>query len=453
MAERVGFEPTVRFPEQRFSRPPLSTAQPPLPRQHETLNVLCLNAERKGWYRRAVSSATEKFRYPWPMLDVVLQGLSILDTSRLDVRTMEEATTFAGAYGFDLSDPSDVDLLWTFFDESVKYLETLLANAEYRTAPEHLRTRKSVLDIRRLVILASDTATHEDQRWACAILRVMHVLVHLQYDPRLRYFEQVQNQILSRLDGHLFTDPESGALYLGSGETGGERIKLLYFKKKDRKDREREIVKLLHKTESLAEEIYDRIGFRLVTETKFDAMRALRLLIDKNVISVANIRPGRSRNRLLDVKRFHFEIDRLSAHVEKSGEDAPYVEKMVRRLERRISLSGLGRSLINPNTSEHYRAIQFTCRELVKVRNPHYRTYDTLRQQLESVHGGLQALQEAFPQPPPLWEHVFFPYEIQIMDVKAYADSVFGRSNHDEYRRKQLLKAQARVFGLVPEKS
>lgn len=386
------------------------------------------------------------------MLEVVLQGLSILDSPRLHLHTMEEATAFAGAYGFDLSDPNDAELLWSLYDESVKYLETLLATAEHRTVPEHLRSRKSVQDLRRVLLIASGTV-EEDQRWCCAILRVIHVLVHLQYDPRLRYFEQVQNQILSRLDAYLFTDPDSGALYLGTGDPAGERIKLLYFKKKDRKDREREIVKLLHKTESLAEEIYDRIGFRLVTETKFDAMRALRLLIDKNVISVANIRPGRSRNRLLDAKRFRFEIERISAHVEKSGEDAPYVEKMIRRLERRISLSGLGRSLINPNTSEHYRALQFTCRELVKVRNAQFRTYDTLRQQLESLHGGLQALQEAFPVPPPKFEHVFFPYEIQIMDVKAYADSVFGRSNHDEYRRKQLAKAQARVFGIPLEKT
>jgi uncharacterized protein (TIGR04562 family) len=386
------------------------------------------------------------------MLDVVLQGLSILDTPRLEVRTMEEATSFIAVYGFDVSDPSDVELLWSLFDESVKYLETLLATPEYRVVPEHLRCRKSVQDLRRLLLLASGSVD-DDQRWACALLRVMHVLVHLQYDPRLRYFEQVQNQILSRLDAYLFTDPDSGALYLGTGEAGGERIKLLYFKKKDRKDREREIIKLLHKTESLAEEIYDRIGFRLVTESKFDAMRALRFLVDKNVISVANIRPGRSRNRLLDVKRFRFEIERIASHVEKSGEDAPYVEKMIRRLERRISLSGLGRSLINPNTSEHYRAIQFTCRELVKVRNPQFRVYNALRQQLESLHGGLQALHEVFPTPPPEFEHVFFPYEIQIMDVKAYADSVFGRSNHDEYRRKQLCRAQARVFGLTSEKS
>ena len=33
------------------------------------------------------------------------------------------------------------------------------------------------------------------------------------------------------------------------------------------------------------------------------------------------------------------------------------------------------------------------------------------------------------------------------MDVKAYADSIFGKSNHEEYRRKQLEAARHRVFG------
>jgi uncharacterized protein (TIGR04562 family) len=54
---------------------------------------------------------------------------------------------------------------------------------------------------------------------------------------------------------------------------------------------------------------------------------------------------------------------------------------------------------------------------------------------------------EAFPKAPKPYDYVFFPYEIQIMDVKAYADSIFGKSNHEEYRRKQLEAARNRVFG------
>ncbi len=359
---------------------------------------------------------------------------------------MEEATGFIQAYGFDPASASDIELLWLFFDDAVTFIERSLADPRHPKIPEHLRNRKAVNDIRRLLLLASESVDKPDQVYACAILRVMHVLIHLAHDPRLKVFEQVQNQVLSRLENYLYVDNETGATFLGRKEEG-EGIKLLFFKKKDRKDREREIIKLLHKTDSLVEEIYDRIGFRLVTETKFDAIRAVRLLLDKNIISVPNVRPGRSRNRLVDPKRLQFEAERIVTHQKKSDEPAPYIEKMIRRLERRIGFSRLGRSLINPHSSEFFRSIQFTCRELVKVRTPQFQIYQRLKQPLEGLHGGVQVLAEVFPKPPSPYEYVFFPYEIQIMDVKAYADSIFGKSNHEEYRKKQLETARARAFG------
>jgi uncharacterized protein (TIGR04562 family) len=359
---------------------------------------------------------------------------------------MEEATGFIKAYGFDINDPHDSELVWAFFADAVVFIEKSLADAQYPKIPEHLRSRKIVGDIRRVLLMASDRTGGADQLFCCAILRVMHILIHVAHDPRLQYFEQAQNQVLGRLDDYLYVDSSTGATFLGHGEEG-TGIKLLFFKKKDRKDREREIIKLLHKSNNLVEEIYDRIGFRLVTETKYDAIRAVRLLLDKNIISVPNIRPGRSRNRLVDLSRLQFEIDRIDAHIKKSGESAPYIEKMIRRLESRIGFSRLGRSLINPHTSEYYKAIQFTCRELVKVVNPVWQTYARLKGPLENLHGGQQILSEVFPSEVPQFQYVFFPYEIQIMDVKAYADSIFGKSNHEEYRRKQLETARDRVFG------
>ena len=40
MAERVGFEPTNELPRCWFSRPVLSTAQPPLQEQQNNLNTI-----------------------------------------------------------------------------------------------------------------------------------------------------------------------------------------------------------------------------------------------------------------------------------------------------------------------------------------------------------------------------------------------------------------------------
>ncbi len=392
-----------------------------------------------------VNSPIQSFDYPWPILKVVLEGSSILDVPRLELKTMDEANAFVVAYGFDPSSPDDVELLWGFYEDAINFIERSLVDPANPKVPEHLRTRKSVSDIRRLLLIASERVGNSDQMHACAILRVMHVIIHITYDPRLKFYLQMQSQVLSRLDKFLYTDSATGATYLGKSEQGGG-IKLLYFKKKERKDRDREIIKLLHKADSVVEEIYDRVGIRLVTETKFEAIKAVKLLLEKNIISLPNVRPGRSRNRLIDLKRLTFEIDRIHVHIAKNV-DAPYVDKLIKRLESRIGTRRLGRSLINPHSSEHYKAIQFTCRELVRINNPQYQSYLAVKSHLSNIPGGSQMMSEVFPEAPPKFDYGFFPYEIQIMDVKAYADSIFGKSNHEEYRRKQLESARARVFG------
>jgi uncharacterized protein (TIGR04562 family) len=401
-------------------------------------------------YLVRVIQATENFSFPWEILKVVVDGVSILDVPRLELKSMEEATNFMQAYGFDPANADDMEVVWAAFDDAVIFIEKSLADPRTPRVPDHLRNRKAVNDVRRLLLLASsslDAPNKSDQMWACAILRLMHVLIHLAHDPRLKFFDQVQNQVLGRLDNYLYVDDIDGATYLGN-KSEGSGIKLLFFKKKDRKDREREIIKLLHKADSLVEEIYDRIGFRLVTETKFDAIRAVRLMLEKNIISLPNVRPSRSRNRLVDMERLKLEIQRMLAQLEKTPHpSAAEFEKMGRRLERRIGFRRMGRSLINPHSSEYYRAIQFTCRELVKVHNPTYQLYAELKTQLENIHGGNQILADVFRKPMKPHDYVFFPYEIQIMDVKAYADSIFGKSNHEEYRKKQLETARERVFG------
>lgn len=394
-----------------------------------------------------VSTVNPKFDYPWPLLRVIVEGTSILDIPKLELKNMEEATKFVEAYGFQPSDPADQELMWGFFEEAVEFLEKSLADPEYPKVPEHLKTRKAVSDIRRLLLLASEPSPSPDRTYACALLRLMHIHIHLAHDPRLRFFEQVQSQVLNRMDRYIFTDEKTGVTYLGTPDANSEKIKLLFYKKKDHKDRTREIIKLLHKTESLVEDIYDRIGFRLVTESKIDAVRAVRLLVEKNIIGVPNVRPGRSRNRLVDWKRLTFEIDRIKVHQVKSGEQAAYVEKMVKRLEKRIAASRPGLSIFNPHSSEYFRAIQFTARELVKVKNPAFQIYQKTKAELEAVPNGMEILGRLYPDPVPAFEYFFFPYEIQIMDVKAYADSIFGKSNHEEYRRKQLTAARNRVIG------
>jgi uncharacterized protein (TIGR04562 family) len=127
-------------------------------------------------------------------------------------------------------------------------------------------------------------------------------------------------------------------------------------------------------------------------------------------------------------------------------------ERILKRIERRISHRSRTANLLNPHSSEYFRSIQFTCRELIRVNNPVHQWYKSLKVQLENIPGGAQVLSDVISTLPQPFEYLFFPYEFQIMDVKSYADSIFGKSSHEEYRRKQLDTARNRVFGRQTER-
>ena len=99
---------------------------------------------------------TQNFEFPWPSVNVVLEGGSILDIPHLEIKTIGEATAFIQAYGFDLNNPDDLELVWRFFNDAVQFIEKVLTDPDYSKVPEHLRSEKSVNDIRRLFIIASE---------------------------------------------------------------------------------------------------------------------------------------------------------------------------------------------------------------------------------------------------------------------------------------------------------
>ena len=87
-----------------------------------------------------------------------MEGTSILDVPRLDLNTMEEATDFIKAYGFDPGNDADLELLWSFFDSSIQFIERTLAHPDYPKVPEHLKNRESLTDLRRLLLICPDVS-------------------------------------------------------------------------------------------------------------------------------------------------------------------------------------------------------------------------------------------------------------------------------------------------------
>ena len=196
-------------------------------------------------------------------------------------------------------------------------------------------------------------------------------------------------------------------------------------------------MKLLHKPGSVAEELFDRVGIRVITKNRVDAIRVIHFLEQMNVIVAANIKPSRSRNTLIDTKIFREVLDN---NVDNPRVLQDLLESVPHPQERGN----------NPFSSEHYRAIQFTCRQLIKIRNS---VADQIRD-LKQVSRGMEmdpklqaALDKVDPKTIQKMVRFFYPFEVQVVDQLSYIENEKGRSAHVEYKRAQQNSAMVRVMG------
>jgi uncharacterized protein (TIGR04562 family) len=394
-----------------------------------------------------------KWRIGESVLRVLIGGSSFLDSKegfKGVFRNRLSAENYLHGYGFDLHDPIEKAELHGTLQEAIRFIKTYFLKP---SNPEGLRLEipKKILevtDVTDLLMFASSESQEELRAWSGALLRVIHTLSHVDRDLRTHYFKDIQTQILDRFYRQLHRD-EHGTLYLGRTADDPFRVDLVQFDVKPKKARDSTLMKLLHKPESVAEELFDRVGVRFVTRTRVDAIRAIQFLEQSNVVVGANIKPSRSRNTLVDVK--HFD--------EVLKNELPRVKSKEITEQEMVDLLETGpfpeeKPGENPFSSEHYRAIQFTCRQLIKIKNPlsdHIRDLKTAARG-KDLDPALAAVIEKIDQK--YIQRVvrfFYPYEIQVMDEKSFIENEKGRSAHKEYKKAQQRAALIRVMGVLAE--
>jgi uncharacterized protein (TIGR04562 family) len=231
----------------------------------------------------------------------------------------------------------------------------------------------------------------------------------------------------------------SGRRYAFMSPSGA--IPLVRYIKKERKERVSTLIKLLSKPHNVVEEIYDRIGIRLVTESRADCFRLVDALIRVGVVSLPNLQPGRSVNSLLGLDQVQQAFER-AGQAASSRERNP--ERHVVKLDQESPLP-LGTVARNPLSSRWYRAIQFTCRQLIVAPDPTYTFWQSVKKNLQ----GAKVPEATFRRIPITLREsrsFFYPYEIQVMDRQSYVEAIGGRSRHREYKSKQRLMARNRVL-------
>lgn len=391
------------------------------------------------------------YKFNWETFDILAGGKSSIDAKNylafFDEK--DDALNFLKGYGYDISDPIQNAEMFGNFQEALQFIKRYFLKEGNSDGldlkiPNVFYTITDISDLLLITNGATDyPVTEEESIWASIILKVMHTILHLDKDIRYRYFTIIQTQIFDRF--YRYIHRENGELYIESFDKS-LRIPLVEFETKSKKSRESTIIKLLHKKENVAEELFDRIGVRFVTHTKVDSLRLLNFLYQNYIVMVNNIKPSRSQNSLINLEMFKDEYYPLLKKClrEKMSEDEFKIA-----VENLAVKCSMGDHKNNEHTSEDYRAIHFTCRQLIHYKNPFYAQFSKIRsfakendpegevtQKLLNIDTSSIAKDIRF----------FYPYEVQVTDEASHMENTKGDASHDEYKKSQLNSAMVRLF-------
>lgn len=374
----------------------------------------------------AASRLKEKSPVAWERLSALVQGRSSIDLKSMAVQSREDAEQFLLAYGFHAEEELDRQELAQVKRQAIEFIQTRLLNPDEEpslremalSCPQVLQAEET--DAARLLLLASASKSEPLQPWACAILKVMHTLVHIQHSYQWQLLPIAQEQILGRFRQVLSFDPENGDVLLRHPQYPKNTVRLHGVEIKAMKSRESLLIKLLSKKSHVAEQADDLIGLRFITESPLDALLVLDRLCQYQLILLSNANPGRARNSLVTLEALHKRW--LSEGGNQNPEAAwRWLEAHWEQLSDQLPMPR--RSVHNPNTSLNYRSIHITVRQMIRYTLP----------------GAVTA------------SRTYFPFELQLIDKENYYRSQKGEASHAAYKQRQLQRARRRVLGrLLP---
>ncbi|MEY4581531.1 MAG: hypothetical protein RL701_6234 [Pseudomonadota bacterium] len=246
---------------------------------------------------------------------LLLRGGSVIDWHRLNVSSDREAHELIAAHELRLSDPQDVERINMVRDEAIAFLR--------RHFDFPVPKPVAQLDLPGLMHLAA--AAGHRQLCACAILKVMHIIHHLEGRELLF--------MLPFSDQELFYLVEEKVYRVVGGMLANEFPILEFIG--GRKNKDSLYQKLLSKPETIAANIYDKLRFRIVTREPDDIFPTLNHML-RHIFPFNYVIPGQSTNTL-----FHFR-SYCEKHPHLSGlfgnlQTKPDLEDNLTRLENRFS--------------------------------------------------------------------------------------------------------------------
>lgn len=215
---------------------------------------------------------------------LIVHGNSVIDWNRSSFRSREEVDRFLRLHQLDPEDPEDQRRLRFVYGESVNYLEEHLG----LHFPEDLRNPE---DVRDVFVEASKTGGfRRRQIQACVILKLMHVINHLETAELKHQTPLSEAELLDLAERRIVAAADKM-------RKSGFPLVAFYG---SRKTRNSVITKLLAKKENTAATIFDKLRFRIVTEGPEHVLPAISWLME-NLFPFNYVIPGESHNNLVQL--------------------------------------------------------------------------------------------------------------------------------------------------------
>ncbi len=318
---------------------------------------------------------------------LALSGGSVVDWHGLAFRTYDDVNHFLDLW---LCDPSQQawarERLQYIYNQAVNYLEEHIG----LTFRHEVRRPR---DVRDAFLRASMRERFSrDRIQYCAVLKLMHVINHLE-------MQELRSQAAFR-EIDLIEIANEKVLAAAEAMRAALPLRAFYG---NRKTRPSVITKLLAKRESTAATVYDKLRFRIVTETREDIVPAIAWLF-RNLVPFPAVIPGESVNSLL-----------TPAEVEAAAADHSGLGGVLRP----------GQQAVNPHSGAVYQVINFIVDLPVRV-------YD--------IPGVPVPTHRAL-----LGEAVSVLVEFQVVDAASDARNEEGESCHDAYKARQRSRVYERL--------
>src|SRR5262245_17673607 len=212
---------------------------------------------------------------------LLLRGDSVIDWHRLNYADHAEVDRFLRLNEFDPESEEELGRLEDLRSDAVEYLSRAFAMA----IPDEVAAD---LPARDLFLVASSHGPH--QKWACVVLKVMHIIHHINGRQALLKMSVSDELIFREIELKVMQVVEqlrAAGAPLAEWEWS-------------RKPLDSTITKLLAKRSTLAANIYDKLRFRLIVPSAEDLVPMLATLT-RQLIPFNYVVPGESVNQLVDL--------------------------------------------------------------------------------------------------------------------------------------------------------